>query len=1560
MKSKALKRVLSVLIVLVFGFPIMFNISGFQAYAAEMKQTPGLEIRSKFDLMQVSEDRVVRAIITLADDSVIDQGIQVRKAQSSDAVNAQKKLLNKQNSIAANLSARYEKLDVLRNYTVLFNGMAIETQFRNLKDIEKMDGITGVYLANQYSVPDVQEEPKTEFANALVGVNNLHNSGYNGDGTVIAILDTGLNVNHEAFADYGLIKNAKLSKSDVENAATTHKGKYISTKIPFSYDYADDDDNVKDSDGHGTHVTGIAAGYAPKVAADGAITTFSGSAPAAQVLSMKIFSDEEGGTDSSIYLAALEDAYILGADVVNMSIGAEAGFAYDKELEDEVYGNIYKKLEDNGVIMCVSAGNEYSKGYNNYNWLTSSAGIDSVLASYTDYGNVGTPSVYDGNLSVASAENVKYPALSIKVGDKSYELVDSCEDGVHGFIDNLGGKEYEYVMVGNYGSPDDYANIDVNGKIAVISRGDITFEEKVEYAANAGAIGAIIYNNEEGVISMQIETFEIPAISVTQTTGDALTAYAADNASPKLFVNDGLVVIDSDKAGTMSDFSCWGTTPELTFKPQITGIGGNVYSADATTNDGYVVYSGTSMSSPNVTGSLACLLQAIYQTTDITDKVEAAQLVEDLSLSTANVLYTEEETTDGTYAPYEYSPRKQGAGLIDVTSALSTEAYIKNPLLALGDDPDKTGKFDMSFTVKRRTAGRLEYSLVDSVMFDFVQDLGDYTGSEDGRYNLLSSDYLADYGENWVTVTSNFKNNVIVLEEGVDEVEVNVTVQLSDEAKAYLDSVFDNGTYIEGYMYLDSEELTLIHASFLAYYGDWCEAPIFEEYDFRDIINATTLLYTTPIDDEGNTYADYGYTVYDVLETNLGFNEAYSYSSLYALFGMGYLSYLGDNLFYYYEHNDEHNAISTELSNGDYYLVDMMVAYPSLLRNARHVIMNVTDVNTGEVYFTDDTEYVRKNIYDEEYGVYSQSSYFAWDGTDLNGEYVPSGTKVMISFDAQLNVEGAELQKNVWSFPLIVDYEAPEIKYNWDAETRQLTVNCTDNHYIQTFDMYSTNIGDENFDGYSEDYLIEEANEDLTFGGLLSEYTYTYDLSDYTENGIYIDVCDYATNGTSLYIDDLSKSQSTMAYNVTLPVAENGEFTVSPITEGTSVQPGESYSFKVLNSNGQETTEFSVYANGETVEPVDGVYTVSNITANVNITVEDKVAPSASVTLNGVTSTVFSDKVDFTATTNEQVTVKASAEDAGSGVAGLYYLVSDKALSEAELDGRTDWTQYSGDIAITDEGSYVVYVKAQDNAGNTTYVNTNGIVIDKTAPEIKYDNIETGNSNVGFTDITTKPSEDDTLFSNTDVTITIDPSDFGEDVSLSYTFSNAVLGEEELDKAEWNEITDNNITVSDAANGTYVYVKAEDNAGNAAYALTNKIVADKTAPIIGGVKNGGVYTGNVVVTVTDENLESVVVNGTKVELENGKFTLTPSDKAQMIIATDKAGNMTVVSVTVNPEKDNSNNGSNDNNANSNPVVDANGTVNTGDVTDYTTWLLIAVASLFAFLTSSKKKKIRVY
>ena len=345
-----------------------------------------------------------------------------------------------------------------------------------------------------------------------------------------------------------MMSDAALSESAVNaKIAELGRGKYLSAKIPFAYDYYDkDNDATDDVSGHGTHVSGIAAGC---VLSDDGAYEFAGSAPGAQILAMKVFSSDpaERGTSSDVYYAALEDAYKLGADVINMSLGAQNGFVYDGN-EEEVLNGIFTMLDEAGVICCIAAGNEGSMA-DGESFTNVPAGY--VTSDYADYGVVGSPSTYDGNLSVASVDNAVYFSLAFEVDGQKVGYTDTVDA-----YSKLVGNTYDFVLVPGYGETSDYAGIDVTGKVAVIKRGSISFSDKVKNAEAAGAAAAIIYNNASGSIGMVLENTNIPAVSIAGE--DASKLINAKTSSIEFLAGESAVA--NPTGWQSSSFSSWGPT----------------------------------------------------------------------------------------------------------------------------------------------------------------------------------------------------------------------------------------------------------------------------------------------------------------------------------------------------------------------------------------------------------------------------------------------------------------------------------------------------------------------------------------------------------------------------------------------------------------------------------------------------------------------------------------------------------------------------------------------------------------------------------------------------------------------------------------------------------------------------------------------------------------------------------------------------------------------------------------------------------------------------------------
>ena len=331
---------------------------------------------------------------------------------------------------------------IVGQWATLVNAVAIRVPYGKLNDIRNLDGVKRAYVEHVYDRPEETSSTETgdkawyQYSYDKVGVSEVWSQGYTGQGMLVAVLDTGLDLKwgitqnadgsegrgvvrvHEAFTDnsfkndpndkengwdlrYTSDSLAEFLKNNQLNSTTGADGGmivwdynalYKNSKVPYACDYADGDINVQPtSSDHGTHVSGTIAGYAQT--SEGEVI-FSGIAPDAQIMMMKVFPDVDGGAQESVTLNALEDTLKLGADVINLSLGSDNGFSDD----DTMQNDLYAKIEEAGIVLMTSAGNSsYSSASNHYG--------DNPLTSNVDTSMMSSPAIYDSNLGVASLEN---------------------------------------------------------------------------------------------------------------------------------------------------------------------------------------------------------------------------------------------------------------------------------------------------------------------------------------------------------------------------------------------------------------------------------------------------------------------------------------------------------------------------------------------------------------------------------------------------------------------------------------------------------------------------------------------------------------------------------------------------------------------------------------------------------------------------------------------------------------------------------------------------------------------------------------------------------------------------------------------------------------------------------------------------------------------------------------------------------------------------------------------------------------------------------------------------
>lgn len=969
--------------------------TGTSAYRPESLKDSGPEVVQSEE--EISPDEEVTAIIVL-------------EKKISPLARFQQKSI--QNEISKNVLDG-EKLEVLHSYTTVENGFAAVVPYGKLEEIRQLPGVAAAYAAPVFKVAPDMPTTMTE----LGGLENT--SGYQGEGMVIAIVDSGLEISHPLFTQAPTAP--ALAKKDIENVLASKNLKaeekksgitasqvYKTAKVPFAFDYADNDLDVAPNGAgdHGTHVAGIAAANA------GVVADVVGVAPQAQILAMKVFSSSgsNGATWDDI-LAAADDAVALGADVINMSLGSTCGFSTPEG--DKGVAAVFQKIADAGVMLSISAGNEYSAA------LGTRIGKGHALTQNPDYGTVASPSSYSQPLSIASVEKAdSIDSCYLTVEERKVAFNDTVEDKtVENVKDDspsfrsLAGKELEYVVVPNAGEAKDYDGLSVEGKIALVSRGSVEYNTKKEAAKAAGAAGILVYNNEPGMLYMQLDNYDLPSAFISQADGKALAAVAEGNR--KLTVSASYGKVDNPTSGEMSDFSSWGVTPELTLKPDLTAPGGNIKSA--TVNNGYTTKSGTSMSAPFVSGAMALVKQYVEQKKFATTETEKAALVDNLLMSTADLVMA------GT-APY--SPRKQGAGSVNIAAATSTKAYLTaadggRPKVELGDDAAESGNYTINFQVHNLTDEKLTYTVGGYVQTD-GQEVTKQIGDEDvHQVTELPYRLKAAISAQTVTVPAS------------ETVTVTVSVSLTDADRMYLSNNFKNGTYIEGFVTLTPESDTqpMLSIPYMGFYGDWTKAPIIDATD-----------YGTYLNNKKNSWS-----------------QAYINTAASNSLEGTVNTYLGDNPYHSGEsYLAARNAISP---NGDDYMDTLSFVYTGLLRNVKALNYEIKDAKTEDVYYSNKVDYETKSVYSSNYyqivpSGASDYNKLSWGGTKRDGySKLQNNDKVIVTVSGELSYgkHVANNQKSSWSFPITIDTEEPEAKditVSNENGKYYVSLKVTDNQFV--------------------------------------------------------------------------------------------------------------------------------------------------------------------------------------------------------------------------------------------------------------------------------------------------------------------------------------------------------------------------------------------------------------------------------------------------------------------------------------------------------------------------------
>lgn len=1082
----------------------------------------------------LAPNQEVRIIVEVDGKSGVEfataKGLQYKDLSSAEKTKIEAQLKKSHNSIKQTISSQGVKLNSQFEYTTTFNGFSGIVKYSEVEKIKNLPGVNNVYLANEYEKPEIQPEMTTSH-DFVQSRQVWADSKFKGEGMVVAVIDTGIDPTHR---DFNITDESKvdLTKDNVAStiAANGLKGAYHTAKVPYAYNYYDKNDIVGDiSPGasmHGMHVAGTVGANGDE--ANGGLK---GVAPESQILGMKVFSNDVNfpSTFSDIYLAAIDDAVKLGADVLNMSLGSTSSFYDEDSAEDKAISNAVA----NGIVASVSAGNSGTIGY----------GFDAPHYDNPDYGLVGSPGLNKDTIQVAATGNLVHEFThEVNFGDfkvEGFGVDDWTKLGSVGVVSlkDLSGNPKAL------GHADDYKGIDVEGKVVLVERGAYSFYDKTMNAAAAGAVGIIVYNSTSTVFYKNQGGWDIPFMKTSRADGLELEEALKTAREMTGNVNQ-TAAEEGPEVGRATDFTSWGVTPDLEFKPELSAPGGNIYST--LEGNKYGVMSGTSMAAPHVSGGAALVQQylksdAKYASYSIENRT---RLAKKLMLNTADITFGKDGDT--------ISPRRQGAGMMQLHAAVSTPVVVveKSTNEAKVNVKDfTTDSFTFTLTAENLTDKAASYSVDTSVLVDMFKE------ADAVKYNQLKSGKLEGAkvtAPAKVTVPANGKADVTIT---IDVSKGQVPGE--DATGNKILKALEKDVFIEGFVKLVAEDAKNpdLVVPYISFYGEWDRPEVLDAFG--------------PAESDEKKFYDKIFNAYQI--TSDADDGNYLLNLVEVDGQMVYpVSPNGDGVY------DGINGITT------------------FLRNAKVFETNILDAEGTELRTVNIEHDVRKNYYNGGRGSFaSYKMDRLWDGK-VNGKTVKDGL-YQYEHAAKVDYENAEWQSK--KLPVYVDTVAPTGSVTLNDDKNTLEVNFTD--VGVGADFYTATLDGKHL---GKQFKASETSVDLSQFGLDSSKINLVEVHvyDHAFNGNVLKTNIGDTTKPVIYVDDFGPEALGLYNTATVPVKgyvveENlHKLTVNGQEVTTTYMSGKGHEFNTtisLPGSGKHDVKFEATDNnGNTVSIVRPVF----------------------------------------------------------------------------------------------------------------------------------------------------------------------------------------------------------------------------------------------------------------------------------------------------------------------------------------------------------------------------------
>lgn len=547
----------------------------------------------------------------------------------------------------------------------LFNGLSISVSRSQLSTLMRIPGVKAIYPVETVAMPDPEtSNPELMTALAMTGADIAQSElGLDGRGVRVAVMDTGVDIDHPDFGGNGTNGSTPFPTARVVTGWDFVGDAFNADSTSPTYNpVTTPDANPDDCGGHGTHVAGI-------IGADGVLK---GVAPKVSIGAYRVFGCQ-GSTTADVMIAAMERALADDMDVLNMSIGSTY------QWPEYPTAKAATRLVNQGVVVVASAGNSGTTGLY----------------------STGAPSVGDKVISVASFDNTHVRQRYFTISPDNTRI---GFNAVTGAPAGPTSGTWPMVRTGTATSAADACAAlpagSLAGRVALIRRGTCAFHIKALNAQNAGAAAVVLYDNVAATpLSATVvgtPAITIPVVGTIKAYGELIDGRLASGPVDLTWTG----AIDSfvnPVGGLISSFSAYGMSPDLQLKPDIGAPGGAIYSTYPLESGGYATLNGTSMSSPHVAGAAALLLQAAPST--------PSQAVGRILQNTA------------TPKPWSGNPglglldivHRQGAGMLRIDDAVTTATRVEPGKLSLGEST--TGPAARELTLTNTGSSPVTYAL---------------------------------------------------------------------------------------------------------------------------------------------------------------------------------------------------------------------------------------------------------------------------------------------------------------------------------------------------------------------------------------------------------------------------------------------------------------------------------------------------------------------------------------------------------------------------------------------------------------------------------------------------------------------------------------------------------------------------------------------------------------------------------------------------------------------------------------------------------------------------------